>query len=165
MTDTQLMPTIRPGTPEGDRLGLTKPRFGPKTYLYRDGSHIIFANLDIHDPQPRKVLHDLVVRTNDQGYIAVILSHAGDPVDNELLEWGFVLQSFPGSRGRCAYFRGKRGQPVVSARFEKYGASVSLTDEENDLGFLIKASTPERTLSIVVDVDGITVSQLRRTVK
>ena len=142
---------IRPGSPEAADLGLTPDRFGPETYLWRNGNLLWFTHLDILGLQPRKVLHDLVARTNARGLIAVI-PQDGETVDRELLEWGFVLQSFACKDGRRvpAYLRGPRGLPLVHAEYEKFGVRLVVTDEGNDLGITVRAETPGTAVTMTV---------------
>ena len=99
MTPSQAGYAIHPSSPEATEIGLTPDRFGPGTSLWREGISLWFSHLEILGLHPRKVLHDLVARTNARGLIAVI-PQDGETVDRELLEWGFVLQSFACKDGR-----------------------------------------------------------------
>jgi len=150
---------IRPASPEAADLGLTPDRFGPETYVWRNGNLLWFSHLEILGLQPRKALHDLAARTNARGLVAVIPQVAGEPVDPEFLEWGFVLQAFACKDGRPvpAYLRGPRGLPLVHAAFEKFGARVTVSDECTDLGFVIRIEIPGAVaMDLTVDPAGIT---------
>lgn len=133
---------IRPGSPEAAFLGLTEARFGPETYLWRNGNLLWFTSLDILGLHPRKVLHDLAARANARGLVAVI-PQEGETVDQELLEWGFTLRTLDCKDGRKVpvYLRGPTGIPVVDATFEKFGVRVAVTDEGVDIGFVIRVET------------------------
>lgn len=153
---------IRPDTPEGEELGLTSDRFGPETYLWRNGNLLWFSHLNPRGLHPRKVLHDLVARTNARGLIAVI-PQDGETVDRELLEWGFVLQSFACKDGRRvpAYLRGPRGLPLVHAEYEKFGVRLVVTDEGNDLGITVRAETPGTAVTMTVTPGSIQTVSVR----
>jgi len=133
---------IRPGSPEAADLGLTPDRFGPETYLWRNGNLLWFSAVEVWGMPPRKVLHDLVVRANVRGYVAVIPAPS-ELIDQELLEWGFTLRTLDCKDGRKVpvYLRGPTGIPVVDATFEKFGVRVAVTDEGVDIGFVIRVET------------------------
>jgi hypothetical protein len=147
---------IRPGSPEAADLGLTPDRVGPETYLWRNGNLLWFTHLDILGLHPRKVLHDLAARTNARGLVAVI-PQEGEAVDQELLEWGFVLRAFDCKDGRriLAYLRGPRGLPLVHACYEKFGVRVMITDETDDLGFTVRAEVHGTVVRVDASPEGI----------
>lgn len=91
---------------------------------------------------PKKVLHDLVVRANVRGYVAVIPAPS-ELIDQELLEWGFTLRTFDCKDGRKVpvYLRGPIGIPVVDATFQQFGVKVTVTDEGVATGFVVRVET------------------------
>ena len=93
---------------------------------------------------PRKVLHDLVVRANVRGYVAVIPAPS-ELIDQELLKWGFTLRTLDCKDGRKVpvYLRGPTGIPVVDATYEKFGVKVAVTDEGVDVGFVVRVEVPD----------------------
>ena len=147
---------IRPGSPEGKDLGLTLDRVCPETYVWRNGNLLWFSHLEIRGLHPRKVLHDLAARTNARGLVAVI-PQEGETVDQELLEWGFVLRAFDCKDGRRtpAYLRGPRGLPPVYACYEKFGVRVTVTDEADDLGFTVRAEAHGTVVRLDATPEGI----------
>jgi len=113
---------------------------------------------------PRKVLHDLVVRANVRGYVAVIPAPS-ELIDQELLEWGFTLRTLDCKDGRKVpvYLRGPTGIPVVDATYEKFGVKVAVTDEGVDVGFVVRVEVPDVvTMNLTVDPNGITTVTGRR---
>jgi len=162
MTPSQAGYAIHPSSPEATEIGLTLDRFGPGTSLWREGISLWFSHLEILGLHPRKVLHDLVARTNARGLIAVI-PQDGETVDRELLEWGFVLQSFACKDGRRvpAYLRGPRGLPLVHAEYEKFGVRLVVTDEGNDLGITVRAETPGTAVTMTVTPGSIQTESVR----
>ena len=156
MTPSQAGYAIHPSSPEATEIGLTPDRFGPGTSLWREGISLWFSHLEILGLHPRKVLHDLVARTNARGLIAVI-PQDGETVDRELLEWGFVLRAFDCKDGRrvLAYLRGPRGLPLVHACYEKFGVRVTVTDETDDLGFTVQAEVHGTTVRLDATPEGI----------
>lgn len=155
MMSTSEPTAIYPGTREGNELGLDATRFGPSSLLYQDSIYIIFSNLDIVAPEPRKVLHDLTAQINLRGLIAVIPHSPRAPIDYELLEWGFVLQTDHRNSNNSAYYRGTRGIPLVSAKYKKYATGVDISDDGCGLGFRIIVTTLSHVMSISVDPDRI----------
>lgn len=149
---------IRPGSLIGDAIGLDPGRFGPNTYVLGYGNRLGFWYLDILGDQPRKILHDLVARANAGGYTVIIPHKAGDPVDPEFLEWGFVLQSFTGVARQAFYVRGPRGMPQVDAVAEKFGVRVEVGDEGTDLGFVVRVTVQGAVVAtLAVDAGGVRV--------
>jgi hypothetical protein len=133
---------IRPGSPEGKDLGLTLDRVCPGSYFWRNGNLLWFSAVEVRGMHPRKVLHDLVVRANVRGYVAVIPAPS-ELIDQELLEWGFTLRTLDCKDGRKVpvYLRGPTGLPVVDATFEQFGVKVAVTDEGVATGFVVRVET------------------------
>jgi hypothetical protein len=155
---------IRPGSPEAADLGLTLDRVCPGSYFWRNGTLLWFSAVEVRGMHPRKVLHDLVVRANVRGYVAVIPAPS-ELIDQELLEWGFTLRTLDCKDGRKVpvYLRGPTGLPVVDATFEKFGVRVAVTDEGVDVGFVVRVEVPDVvTMNLTVDPNGITTVTGRR---
>ena len=155
---------IRPGSPEGEDLGLTLDRVCPGSYFWRNGNLLWFSAVEVRGMHPRKVLHDLVVRANVRGYVAVIPAPS-ELIDPELLEWGFTLRTLDCKDGRKVpvYLRGPTGIPVVDATYEKFGVKVAVTDEGVDVGFVVRVEVPDVvTMNLTVDPNGITTVTGRR---
>lgn len=150
---------IRPCSPEGKDLGLTLDRVCPGSYFWRNGTLLWFSAVEARGMHPKKVLHDLVVRANVRGLVAVI-PQEGEAVDQELLEWGFVLRAFDCKDGRKVpvYLRGPIGIPVVDATFQQFGVKVAVTDEGVATGFVVRVETHGGgAATLTATRDGITV--------